>query len=77
MYLFYFHFILMEIPVIKQSVYPDQTPRSVASDLSLQCLPRSIRWSLCTFRVNGKTCPFDQSSRYQYRIVHVCKPDIY
>ena len=26
------------------SVYPDQMPRSVASDLGLHCLPMSLLW---------------------------------
>ena len=36
---------LIEIPVLNaNSVAPDQTPRSVASDLGLHCLPMSILW---------------------------------
>ena len=36
---------LTEIPVFNaNSVYPDQTPRSAASDLGLHCLPMSLLW---------------------------------
>ena len=36
----------MEIPVFNAiSVDPDQTPRSVASVLGLQCLPMSLLWN--------------------------------
>ena len=39
----FYYFI--EIPVIyANSVGPDQTPRSVASDLGLHCLPMSLLW---------------------------------
>ena len=35
----------MEIPVLNaNSVNPDQTLRSVASDLGLDCLPVSLLW---------------------------------
>ena len=37
--------IFIEIPVFNaNSVDPDQTPRSVASDLGLHCLPMSLLW---------------------------------
>ena len=39
----------MEIPVFNvNSVDPDQTPLSAASDLSLHCLPVTLFWSLQT-----------------------------
>ena len=35
----------IEIPVFNANgVYPDQTPRSAASDLGLHCLPMSLLW---------------------------------
>ena len=36
------------------SVDPDQTPRSVASDLDLHCLPMSHLWDAGHKRVRGK-----------------------
>ena len=39
--------VLKEIPVINaNSVDPDQTPRSAASDLGLHCLPMSLLWEI-------------------------------
>ena len=36
---------LIEIPVFSaNTVDPDQTPRSAASDLGLHCLPMSLLW---------------------------------
>ena len=36
---------IIEIPVFNaNSVDPDQTPRSAASDLGLHCLPMSLLW---------------------------------
>ena len=35
------------------SVNPDQTPRSAASDLGLYCLPMSILWDARLERVKG------------------------
>ena len=42
-YLALSHFIRMHI-LHANSVDPDQTPRSVASDLGLHCLPMSLLW---------------------------------
>ena len=37
--------VIIKIPTPNaDSVYLDQTPRFVASDLSLQCLPMSLLW---------------------------------
>ena len=42
-YFSYYHFL--EIPIFNaNSVYPDQTPRSAASDLGLHCLQMSHLW---------------------------------
>ena len=39
--------VFIEIPVFNANrVDPDQTPRSVASDLDLHCLPMSRLWAI-------------------------------
>ena len=44
---------IIEIRVLNgNSVDPDQTPRSVASNLGLNCLPVPFQWDACT---NGLT----------------------
>ena len=45
------------------SVDPDQTPRSAASDLGLHCLPVSLLWDARHKWVNF-TLSFDSSSEY-------------
>ena len=45
--------MFIEIPVVNtNSVDPDQTPRSAASDLGLHCLPMSYLWAASHKRVN-------------------------
>ena len=42
---FYYYHTLYKIPVFNaNSVDPNQTPHSAASDLSLHCLPMPILW---------------------------------
>ena len=38
------------------SVNPDQTPRSAASDLDLHCLPMFLLWNAMLKWVNDKLC---------------------
>ena len=46
----------IEIPVLNaNSVAPDQTPRSAASDLGINCLPVSLLWDARHIWV--KNCP--------------------
>ena len=45
--LFHFYSILLA-----NSEYPDQTPRSAASDLGLHCLPMSRKWDARLIWVN-------------------------
>ena len=42
--IFLFWFFLKYNFLLANSVVPDQTPRSAASDLGLHCLPMSIKW---------------------------------
>ena len=48
---------LIEITVSKQCS-PDQTPRFVASDLGLHCLPRSQKWDVRHEWFNFTQCTF-------------------
>ena len=41
---YYFHVLLEFLNFNANSVDPDQTPRSAASDLRLYCLPMSLLW---------------------------------
>ena len=43
MYFFFFFFFDRNSYFIANSVDPDQSPHSVASDLGLRCLPRSLK----------------------------------
>ena len=46
---------VIEIPVLDaNSVDPDQTPRSAASDLGLHCLPVPLLWDTRLKWVKGK-----------------------
>ena len=50
------------MPVINaNSVDPDQTPRSAASDLGLHCLPMSNLWDARHKWVNGRVVSMDRN----------------
>ena len=52
---------IIKIPVINaNSVEPNQTPRSVASDLDLHCLPMSLLWAARHKWINFQAYTFAQ-----------------
>ena len=71
---------IIVIPVLNaNSVDPDQTPRSVASDLGLHCLPMSLLWdarhkwatySVSQTRVGNKY--LNENTMFFIRVHSVC-----
>ena len=55
----------------EQSVDPDQTPRSAASDLGLHCLPMFQKWDTRLIWVNGCKKPIEM---FVLRIIEAYHP---